>query len=97
MARAADAAAAVRVTLTAPVRHRCPFRDEHDEGTLEVSYEQRGEVVELHALRRFLEELAAEAITHEAFTGRVAGFPLPPGATVTTRWRTAGIDVTVTA
>jgi NADPH-dependent 7-cyano-7-deazaguanine reductase QueF len=78
----------VRGTLV----HRCPFRDELDVGTVELTFD--GPAVELHALGTLLASFAAQKITHEDLTELLA---TETGASVVTRWTTAGLGVEVRA
>lgn len=91
------AAGGVVATAAAPLAHRCPFVDEADLGAVELRWRIRTHTLELHALRLFLDAFAPVTISHEALTlgiattlAQVDGLDL---LTVTTRWRTAGIDV----
>lgn len=87
----------VSVTVTAPVRHLCPFKDEIDDGRLTLSWRTDHSTVELHSLRQFLGVFADARISHEEVVSeiwgamnRVAGIR---SVTVSTTWRTAGMEV----
>lgn len=82
----------VRTIVTGPIVHLCPHVDEVDHGTVTLDFD--GEASELHALRGRIEAFRNETITHEALTQVLAD---EFGATVTTQWRTASLDVTVVA
>ena len=88
----------MRVSAERPVTHRCPFVDERDLGTVYASWE--GDAVEFHAFAAHLDTYAERAITHETMTTMVAQWLTENGAKdvdVVTSWRTAGLDVEVTA
>lgn len=80
------------VTITGPVTHLCPYVDEVDVGTFEMTYTIAGEPIELHALKAFLAGFHGRKMTHEELTGAIAN--RYPAAEVVTYWRTAGLDVT---
>jgi NADPH-dependent 7-cyano-7-deazaguanine reductase QueF len=61
----------ITVTATAYIRHRCPYRDEIDEGTISITWQTRGATFELHSLRAYLDGFADTLISHEALTGAV--------------------------
>lgn len=82
----------MRVIVRGHVTHHCPYRDEEDRGTVELAF--IGPAPELHALAAMLAGFAHEKITHEELTARLAS---DTGAIVTTRWRTAGLEVEVLA
>lgn len=97
-----------RVTMTAtfPLIHRCPFADEVDEGTVEITWTTEGRTLELHALAAWLHGWDEQAISHEEVTAQIArglaGEPWLPwvgiaDVSVTTRWTTAGGEVTCRA
>lgn len=90
----------MKVTLTRGLRHRCPYVSEDDIGFITISYlvSADEEPPELHALAARLDAYESVPITHEALTdhlvgelSRVIGRPV----TVSTRWVTAGFEVTV--
>lgn len=77
------------ITVSGSITHRCPFRDEVDDGTFELVYDWTGDyLIELYALREFVDGFRHELITHEELTERFAArYPM---ATVRTSWQTAG-------
>jgi hypothetical protein len=83
----------MRVTVTADATKLCPYADETDRGTVEVTFDVDGvDAPELHDLGKSLEAAYGQARSHEEFTRWVAE---STGAVrVVTRWRTAGMDVT---
>lgn len=88
---------AVEVTLSTPLTHRCPYRDERDVGHLWFSYSTEHGEIELY---RFAELVAAydrEAITHESLTEDLAMLFAPFHPSVVTEWMTAGVVVTCRA
>lgn len=98
----------LRVTATFPVTHRCPFRDELDEGTVTVSWTTTHHLtIELHSLAAYLTEFRDLAISHEDLTARLlddlqsAGQGRSPFSVteveVSTAWTTAGAAVTARA
>lgn len=78
--------------VTSPITHLCPHVDEVDHGTITLHF--AGSAPELHEVRRFLDSYAAVKITHEELTEQIAE---AYGCAVSTRWRTAGLDVEVLA
>jgi NADPH-dependent 7-cyano-7-deazaguanine reductase QueF len=84
-------AATVTETVTAAVTKLCPVRDETDEGTVTIVYTTRDGALELHALAAFLASFADQRMSHEDFTAWVAD---ATGGNVTSRWVTAGMEVT---
>ena len=83
----------MKVTVTADATKLCPYADETDHGTVEVTFDVAdGDAPELHALGKTLEAAYGQARSHEEFTRWVGE---STGAVrVLTRWRTAGMDVT---
>lgn len=79
-------------TIRRPVTKRCPYRDETDYGELVITFE--GAAPELHELGTLVDNLAAQPISHESFTGQLRAM-LPPGASVATTWRTGPWSVEV--
>jgi len=90
----------VVVTVTADVKHRCPFRDEADVGTTDITWRVNGQTVELHSLRGWLDQFIDSGISHESVTNciayAVASLDGIEDVTVATHWTTAGMAVTVT-
>lgn len=89
----------MKVTLIAQLRHLCPFIDEVDDGEIQVTYEQEptGPLLELHDLRAIFDTYEDTKISHEELTAEVAFRLVGRAETVTTRWRTADIDVQIEA
>lgn len=89
----------VRVRVTMPAVHQCPFKHETDQGTATVEWFARVQTVELHSLRAHLDSLAELVVSHEKYTGDLFNDILDlglGGVAVTTEWDTAGGRVTVT-
>lgn len=82
----------MRTVVSGPIVHRCPHVDETDIGTVEFTFD--GPAIELHALAALVGAYADERITHEDLTAALAA---ESGARVTTRFRTAGLDVECSA
>jgi NADPH-dependent 7-cyano-7-deazaguanine reductase QueF len=87
------------VSVTAPLTHLCPFRDEIDEGTVTISWDVAGGTLELHSLRRYLDRFRASKLSHEEATARIfhdlsseVGVRL---LSVSSTWSTAGMEVAV--
>jgi NADPH-dependent 7-cyano-7-deazaguanine reductase QueF len=91
----------VTVAATFPLVKRCPFRDETDRGAVEITWTTLGQTFELHELAAFLAEGKGQEISHEDITHRLAealdGHDGLIVETVTTRWTTAGGEVTCRA
>lgn len=83
------------VTATGPIRHMCPFRHEVDEGTVSVSWRVNGATFELHDLAEYLTSFRDLTISHEELTARIYAHLGGWAVNVTTRWVTAGLEVTV--
>jgi NADPH-dependent 7-cyano-7-deazaguanine reductase QueF len=90
---------AVVCMVTAPLVHRCPFRDEADEGHIELTWATAGSTLELHALHAWLASFHSDVISHEDLTADIAEhlaeLPGIDDVQVTTRWTTAGVEVVV--
>lgn len=87
------------VTVTGPLEHLCPHRDEVDHGTVTVTWTCAQTTLELHALAAYLRSWRNSTMSHEQITDRithdleaVAGIF---NVTVSTTWSTAGLAVTV--
>ena len=88
----------MRVTVSGPVTHRCPFVDERDLGTFYASW--AGDAIELHALASHLTTYAELSVTHEAMTAAIVAWLIAAGGIdvdVVTSWQTAGLSVEVAA
>lgn len=94
--------AVVRITVTSPASHLCPFRDEVDDGTVQVSWTtSQGETLELHTLAQLIRGRAGTEISHEQWTADLVDM-INAGAkvadlTVSSQWSTAGMSVSVAA
>lgn len=86
----------MRVALRTEARHRCPFADEADIGTVELVYDHDPAegVYDVREVVAFLASFTAERITHEDYTAALA--QAFPGCTITTRFVTAGVEVVCT-
>ena len=86
------------VSVTGPLVHRCPFRDEWDYGHVTITWQVDGQTLELHDLATYLESYSTVVVSHEDITGQIfwdvkaAGLD---GVKVETEWDTAGFKVTV--
>lgn len=91
----------VRVAVTFPVMHLCPFRDEVDEGRVQIAWTVAGSTLELHALAAWLDGFKGDRISHEDVTADIAehldGLPGIADVEVSTTWNTAGGSVEVRA
>lgn len=85
------------VTATYPLQHLCPYRDEVDSGTVEITWRTHGATFELHDLGAFLATFAGKEFSHEQLTAFLAALLHDrDGLTVVevlTRWTTAGAEV----
>lgn len=89
----------VRATASFPLTHECPYRDETDHGTVELTWTVEGRTLELHSVAEWLRTFEGRMTSHEALTARlwaVLAVDLTlPGVVVTTEWDTAGGHVRV--
>lgn len=95
-----DTPAEVTVTAFGPIRHICPYVDELDEGTVEITWSTSGATFELHALRQYLDGFADVKASHEEVAAAIRVDLDSPGLTVTevvVRFPTARFEVTVEA
>ena len=85
------------MTITSPLTHRCPFRDEVDEGTITVTWQTMNGTIELHSLRAYFDSFAGSVISHESMTDMIRRelnrIPSVKALDVVTHWNTAGMDV----
>jgi NADPH-dependent 7-cyano-7-deazaguanine reductase QueF len=92
--------AAQSVTVRAPIRHLCPFKEEVDDGHITVVFRVCTSTFEMHALADYLGSFAAERISHESLTDRIytelSQQHGPVVERVSTEWETAGAQVLVT-
>lgn len=96
----AEAHPDITMTITAPIKHRCPFVEEIDDGTIAISWTTNDSTIELHSLAEFLGCYADRQISHEDLVGEIFDCleVLTPHIalySVTARFTTAGIDVEV--
>jgi NADPH-dependent 7-cyano-7-deazaguanine reductase QueF len=88
------------VAVTAPLVHECPHVPETDAGEVTITWRTEELTVELHSLSAYLASWARESISHEEVTAQIrADLDAIDGLevlSVVTRWRTAGMAVTVT-
>jgi NADPH-dependent 7-cyano-7-deazaguanine reductase QueF len=89
------------MTITAPLVHRCPFREEIDQGTAQITWTTAGDTLELHDLVDWLDSFAEEVVSHEALTAHIAHclaeYDGITDVQVVTRWTTAGAEVVTRA
>ncbi|MET8648519.1 hypothetical protein [Nocardia aurea] len=85
----------IHALTKAPVRHRCPFVEESDEGTVWLLWDtEDAATFELHSLAEYLEGFRDLKISHEELTHRIFDELGVKG--VTTRFETAGITASFT-
>lgn len=80
-----------KIVVNAPVSKLCPVKHETDDGEVFIHYTTAGQAPELHALADYLRTFSSVAISHEAFTERLAD---EFRARVVSVWHTAGMNVT---
>jgi hypothetical protein len=87
----------VIVTISGPVRKRCPYKDERDEGTATFTFNLGGgEAPELHDFAKHLDAASEDRISHEDYTRALYVTWHHAGLChVRTTWITAGLEVTV--
>jgi NADPH-dependent 7-cyano-7-deazaguanine reductase QueF len=89
----------VTMTTHHALTHRCPYRDELDEGRIEIGWTTAGQTLELHALTAWLDGFRDDAISHEDITADIRDhLCAQPGIAdvrVVTTWVTAGATVEV--
>lgn len=87
----------VTVTASGPIRHRCPFVNEIDDGTISITWQPLGETYELHSLAEYLRGFKDAEMSHEAVTDRIrhdlSVVPRINLISVETTWTTAGMGV----
>lgn len=87
----------VDMTVTAPLRHLCPFVNEVDDGTISIEWSTCGNTLELHELGKYLAQFAERRISHEDLTDLIRhdleGVQGVYALKVTTHWTTAGMKV----
>jgi NADPH-dependent 7-cyano-7-deazaguanine reductase QueF len=92
-----DSTADVTMTVSSPLRHLCPFVDEVDEGSVNITWQVNGATFELHSLHEYLDGFKDSELSHEAITDLIRhNLSVTQGieiVSVTTHWQTAGMDV----
>lgn len=84
--------AVVDITVHAPLRHVCPFRNELDIGQVKLELcSADGWTTELHSLDEYLRAWSDIKISHEELTDQIAVDTR--AIRVTTYWHTAGMEV----
>lgn len=87
----------VVMVADAPLSHRCPHRDERDEGRVRITWRILGRTIELHALRGYLDAFSASRLSHEEITDAIRNdlscLPEVELIAVETTWTTAGMEV----
>lgn len=85
------------MTVTSPIVHLCPFRDEVDQGSITVTWLTLNGTIELHSLRAFFDSFARAEISHESLTDTIRRelnrIPSIKALDVVTNWTTAGMGV----
>lgn len=88
-----------RVTVSAPLVHLCPHVPETDVGTVELTWTCHELTVELHSLAAYLASWSDQVVSHEELTLQLRldleAIDGIEDVVVTTRWRTAGMVVSV--
>lgn len=83
------------VTATIVARHRCPYRQETDHGSLTLYWsipDDKGDAPELHGIAEKVRELDACVVSHEDYTRAV--LEVTGASQARTYWTTAGMTVT---
>lgn len=87
----------VTLTVTAPLKHLCPFVSEEDEGAVTIKWSTCGNTIELHSLARYFRDFRLRIISHEDLTDEIRsdleGLPGIYALSVATEWTTAGMDI----
>lgn len=87
------------VTVTSPLVHRCPHKDEVDYGRITIEWNCLETTIELHSLAAYLGSWGAARISHEDLTRKIENeLDALDGVeilSVRTEWKTAGMDVVV--
>lgn len=84
----------VWVTVTGPLDHLCPYRDEVDHGTVIITWYTGTSTYELHSISEYLNSFSDRKLSHEEITQEIQRELW--ASKVTTRWSTAGLAVEVT-
>lgn len=61
----------VEVTIHPSIQHRCPHKDELDEGWITITWRCEGASIELHSLAAWLDRFKDVEISHEGLVGLV--------------------------
>ncbi len=87
----------VTLGAKATIQHLCPFVQEVDNGNIAVTWDTDGWTFELHSLRAYLKSFTNREISHEDLTEEVraelSSHHGVKSVTVTTTWRTAGMEI----
>jgi hypothetical protein len=86
----------VIVTIKGAARKRCPYRDERDEGTVELTFDlPSGDAPELHKLSSDLLSGSEDwEVSHEEYTRSLFNAYTEDGCIrAVTTWHTAGLEV----
>lgn len=87
----------VTMSIRGRLEHRCPHREERDEGHIEIVWRIEGRTFELHALRDYLDAFASCRLSHEEITDSIrnnlSAIPEISLISVQTYWHTAGMEV----
>jgi NADPH-dependent 7-cyano-7-deazaguanine reductase QueF len=85
----------MQIIISGPITHLCPYVEEVDVGTVEISCHWSPGLTELELgdLSRQLQAYHDTYISHEALTQEIADELADHHPTVVTRWNTAGLAV----
>lgn len=93
---------AVDVTVTGPLHHLCPYKDEADNGTVTIVWRSESTTFELHSLATFLGYWRSKRISHEELADEIfeqlrhlSAKCAPNVRSVTACFTTAGMTVEV--
>lgn len=93
---------AVDVTVTGPLHHLCPYKDEADSGTVTIAWRSANTTFEMHSLAAFLNYWRSKRISHEELVDEIfeqlqhlAADDAPDIRSVTACFTTAGMTVEV--
>jgi len=90
----------VTVTASGPISHLCPYKDETDNGRIEITWTVKGQTFELHALADYIAGWSGARMSHEQVTDRIrhdlSATADVADVQVKTTWNTAGLAVSVT-
>lgn len=95
--RTETASPGLTMSVTSPIRHLCPWREEVDDGHITITWRTLNGTLELHDLRDYLKSFAEAEISHESLTDSIYRelnrTPCIRLIDVSTNWRTAGMEV----